>query len=72
MIIYEEDLPFIKRMEEVAQRRKNLDDFFDRFETNYYLFQKKIIIDKMAKSHSKTELFELWEKFKVLEKKTRL
>lgn len=70
--MYCSDEELIRRMKENLERTRNLDAFFDKFETNWNLFQKNIVIFRINNSKNKKEILDLWEVFKELDKKTRI
>lgn len=66
------DKTCIEKMNNILERTRKLDNFFDAFETNVDLFEKQKIVYEMLKSSDKHEILSLWEKFKILDKKTRI
>lgn len=66
------DKTCIEKMNNILERTRKLDNFFDTFETNVDLFEKQKTVYKMLKSSNKHEILSLWEKFKILDKKTRI
>lgn len=70
--LIERDRIFIEKCRDIINRQKRLDKVFDNFETNVNLWEKEKTVFKMNKSQRKEEILDLWERFKKLEKKTRI
>ena len=72
-ILVEQDRLFLERVQEVIDRGKRLDKAFDDFEMNVKLWEKeKTVVRNLNKSKNKEEILNLWERFKKLDKETRI
>ena len=65
------DEEFIRRVRETIASEKRKDEAFDRMERDAELFQKWKIAHKINACRSVPMIMDLWQDFKVLEKRTR-
>jgi hypothetical protein len=71
-LLVERDRLFLEKCQNVIDRRKRLDKAFDDFEMNVKLWEKETVVRNLNKSKNKEEILNLWERFKKLEKETRI
>lgn len=65
------DKRFIEKVKECIASEKRKDEAFDRMERDAELFQKWKIAHEINACRSVPMIMDLWQDFKVLEKRTR-
>jgi len=71
MMYIDVDKQFIEKVEATIAHDKRKDASFDRMEMEAELFQQFKIINKINKAENVPLIMDLWQDFKVLEKRTR-
>lgn len=66
------DKLYLERVTALIERDRRLNKVFDDFEMCVKLFEKELTVFNLNKSKNKEEILNLWERFKRLEKETRI
>jgi hypothetical protein len=67
-----DDAEFFKKIYRQINATKATYAIFDRMELLHDLFTMRHVADRITKSRQPREIFDLWERYKVLEKRTRI